>query len=136
MNRRREKVATCLDAVLIMKEILFEQAIESKIWMLFLKEKRKAHSVLTFEIDGRIVYLELTPQSGKSNYGKEILFEGIEEFVSFWEQQGYIVSDITDVCTPGANPDFFQPADPAYVFITDKIIGIQPHQIVSGSFRK
>ena len=65
------------------------------------------YSVLTFEIDGRIVYLELTPQSGKSNYGKEILFEGIEEFVSFWEQQGYIVSDITDVCTPGANPDFF-----------------------------
>lgn len=104
---RREKVATCLDAVLIMKEILFEQAIESKIWMLFLKEKRKAHSVLTFEIDGRIVYLELTPQSGKSNYGKEILFEGMDQFVSYWEQQGYIVSDITDVCTPGANPDFF-----------------------------
>lgn len=90
-----------------MKEILSEQTIESRIWMLFLKEKRKVHSVLTFEIDGKIVYLELTPQSGKSNYGKEILFEGIEEFVSFWEQQGFTVSDITDKCTPGANPDFF-----------------------------
>lgn len=104
---RREKVATCLDAVLIMKEILSEQDIESKIWMLFLKEKGKVHSVLTFEIDGKIVYLELTPQFRKSNYGKEILFEGIEEFFSYWEQQGYIVSDITDMCKPGANPDFF-----------------------------
>lgn len=104
---RREKVATCLDAVLIMKEILLEQAVESKIWMIFIKEKRKVHSVLTFEIDGKIVYLELTPQSGKSNYGKEILFDRIEEFVSYWEQQGYIVRDITDECTVGTNPTFF-----------------------------
>lgn len=58
-------------------------------------------------MDEKIVYLELTPQSGKSNYGKEILFESIEEFVSYWEQQGYIVSDITELCVPGANPTFF-----------------------------
>ena len=107
MVSRREKVATCLDTVLIMKEILFEQDVESKIWMLFLREKRKVHSVLTFEMDEKIVYLELTPQSGKSNYGKEILFESIEGFVSYWEQQGYIVSDITELCVPGANPTSF-----------------------------
>lgn len=104
---KREKVATCLDAVLIMKEILSEQDIACKIWMIFQKEKRKVHSVLTFELEGMLVYLELTPQSGKSNYGKELLFGNEKEFFSYWEKQGYIVSDITSMCTLGENPSFF-----------------------------
>ena len=59
------------DVILIETYKMFSSAKQSAIPLLY--------SVLTFEIDGRIVYLELTPQSGKSNYGKEILFEGIEE---------------------------------------------------------
>ena len=104
---KREKVATCLDAVLIMKEILLNRDIESKIWMIFQEERKKVHSVLSFELLGQVVYLELTPQSGKKNYGKEILFGSEEEFVEYWEEQNYLVREITHLCEPGAEPTFF-----------------------------
>jgi len=35
------------------------------------------------------------------------LFGNEKEFFSYWEKQGYIVSDITSMCTPGENPSFF-----------------------------
>ena len=104
---KREKVATCLDAVLIMKEILLNRDIESKIWMIFQEERKKVHSVLSFELLGQVVYLELTPQSGNKNYGKEILFGSEEEFVEYWEEQNYLVREITHLCEPGAEPTFF-----------------------------
>lgn len=104
---RREKVGTCLDAVLVMKEILSGQGIESKVRMIFQREKKKVHAVLSFELSEKVIYLELTPQSGKPNYGKELIFESEEEFIEYWEQQNYLVQDITEVCKPGANPSFF-----------------------------
>ncbi len=104
---KREKVATCLDTVLVMKEILDKQNIESKIWMIFQKEKKKVHAILTFELLSQVVYLELTPQSGKSNYGKELLFADEEELSRYWTEQGYQIQDITGICIPGAEPSFF-----------------------------
>ena len=104
---KREKVATCLDAVMVMKDILDKQSIESKIWMIFQKEKKKVHAILTFELLSEVVYLELTPQSGKANYGKELLFADEEELLGYWIEQGYLVQDITSICKPGADPSFF-----------------------------
>ena len=104
---RKEKVATCLDAVMVMRELLSGNGISSRIWMVFQKEKRKPHSVLSFVIGGVLVYLELTPQSGKKNYAKELLFESESEFIRYWEDMGYTVHEITDVCLPGRKPYFF-----------------------------
>lgn len=105
---RREKVATCLDAVLVMKEILSANGIGSKIWMICQRESRKCHAVLTFVIGGTVVYLELTPQSGKENYGKALFFESERAFISYWEGANNLVREITDVCVPGEKPDFFE----------------------------
>ena len=104
---RKEKVGTCLDAVLVMKELLKEAGKDSKIWMLFQKEQKKFHSVLTFEVDDEIVYLELTPQSGKENYGKELVFNSEDAFHQYWEKMNYTVQEITETCVPGIKPDFF-----------------------------
>lgn len=104
---RREKVATCLDAVVVMKDILKLKNIDSTIWMIYKKEKHKVHSVLTFEISDKVVYLELTPQSGKANYGKEILFDSVKDFEDYWINQGYILKNIDALCIPGVNPSFF-----------------------------
>ena len=96
--RKREKVATCLDAVLVMKDILDQQGIGSKIWMICQVEKKKVHSILTFESSSRVIYLELTPQSGKPNYGKELLFADEEELAGYWKERGYFIQDITNIC--------------------------------------
>lgn len=103
----REKAGTCLDAVLVMKALLNSQGIESKIWMIYQPEKKKVHSILTFELLSQVIYLELTPQSGKPNYGKEMLFSNEEDFTGYWEKQGYLIQEITDICIPGADPAFF-----------------------------
>ena len=42
---RREKVATCLDAVLVMEDILNGQDIESKIWMIYQTEKESSFRI-------------------------------------------------------------------------------------------
>ena len=104
---KREKVATCLDAVLVMKEILCANCIDSKIWMIFQREKKKCHAVLTFVIDGTVVYLELTPQSGKENYGEELFFINQKAFIDYWKEMNYVVQEITDACIIGSKPDFF-----------------------------
>ena len=103
---RKEKVGTCLDAVLVMKELLREAGKDGKIWMLFQKERKKFHSVLTFEVDDEIVYLELTPQSGKENYGKELVFDREDAFHQYWEEMNYTVQEITETCIPGIKPEF------------------------------
>ena len=104
---RKAKAATCLDAVLVMKEILSENGIGSRIWMVFDRERKKPHAVLTFTADQAVVYLELTPQSGKENYGKELVFENGDAFLRCWEQKNCLVREITDLCVPGRKPDFF-----------------------------
>ena len=85
----REKIGTCIDAVVVMKAILDERNICNKIWLLYSKEKNKAHTVLTFEAENKTVYLELTPQSGKPWYGKEIIYSCEEEFLEENEKNNY-----------------------------------------------
>jgi len=103
----REKIGTCVDAVLVMKQLLDKHNISSKIWMLYNKEKRKVHAVLTFGSDGKVIYLELTPQSSKACYGKEIVYDDEQSFLKEYEKKNYEVSDVTDAVVIGQQPDFF-----------------------------
>ena len=102
----KEKIGTCVDAVLVMKRILDIHGIPSKIWLLYNKMKNKVHTVLTFEAESKVVYLELTPQSGKAWYGKELVYEDEQMFLQELEKQNYEVSDVTDSIRIGQQPKF------------------------------
>ena len=79
---------------------------ESKIWILYNKKKNKVHTILTFETEHKIVYLELTPQSSKSWYGQEILYSSEQELMQEYEDNGYDISDVTNLITVGQRPYF------------------------------
>ncbi len=102
----QEKVATCVDAVVVMKYLLDMQKVPSKIWMLYNPKKNKVHTVLTFVTEGMLVYLELTPQSSKECYGKELVYADECEFLQDFEQKGYEVSDVTERVFVGERPMF------------------------------
>ncbi len=78
----REKIGTCIDITLLMKTMLASCGISSKIWRLHYLQRNKFHAILTFEAESKVVYLELTPQSQKPWYGKEILYENEEKLIS------------------------------------------------------
>ena len=92
---RREKIGTCVEAALMMRQLLAECGVSSKIWLLYNREKHKVHTIATFEAEGKVVYLELTPQSSKTWYGKEIVYADEEEFLTEY-RKNYDVSDVTD----------------------------------------
>ena len=100
----QEKIGTCIDACLVMKYILNEYEISSKIWLLHEKNKNKVHTILTFEAENKIVYLELTPQSNKPNYGKEILFDSIEQLLVKFKNNGIDIENVTDQLIIGEQP--------------------------------
>ena len=102
----QEKTGTCVDAVLVMKYILDMHGFSSKIWLLYNKAKNKVHTVLTFEAEGKVVYLELTPQSGKTWYGKELVYNDEQTFLSELMKQKYEISDVTDFIRIGQQPTF------------------------------
>lgn len=102
----QEKIGTCVDAVLVMKWLLDKHNIPNKIWLLYNKKKNKVHTILTFESEDKIVYLELTPQSSKEWYGKEIVYSGEQEFLLEYENNGYDISDVTDAIIIGEQPGF------------------------------
>ncbi|MBQ8622896.1 MAG: hypothetical protein IJ424_00735 [Oscillospiraceae bacterium] len=102
----KEKIGTCIDAVVVMRSILDEHNICNKIWLLFNKEKNKAHTVLTFEAESKTVYLELTPQSAKPWYGKEIIYSCEQDFLKEYKENGYDVSEVTDFVVIGRAPKF------------------------------
>lgn len=101
-----EKTGTCIDTVIVMKSILDKLNIQSKIWLLFNKEKNKVHTILTFEAENKIVYLELTPQSSKTWYGQEIIYENEQEIVQEYEEDGYEITDVTELIIVGERPYF------------------------------
>ena len=103
---RSEKVGTCIDAVLVMQQILNERNVPSKIWLLYQKEKNKVHTVLTFAAEGKTVYLELTPQSSKPWYGQEIVYENEQAFLQAQQRGGNEVTDVTDKVIVGERPYF------------------------------
>lgn len=103
---RSEKVGTCIDAVLVMQQMLNECNVPSKIWLLYQKEKNKVHTVLTFAAEGKTVYLELTPQSSKPWYGQEIVYENEQAFLQAQQNNGNEVTDVTEKVIVGERPHF------------------------------
>ena len=105
-DTKKAKVGTCNDIVVLMKAILDEQSVPCKIWLLHNRQKGKFHTVLTFYIDNKTIYLELTPQSTKPWYGKEIVFDNEQSFISEYSKEGCEVIDITDSVVVGGAPEF------------------------------
>lgn len=103
---KKEKIGTCIDAVIVMRQILDGYNVPSKIWLLYNKTKNKVHTILTFEAESKIVYLELTPQSSKPWYGKEIVYENERTFLQAQEMKGNEVFDVTDQIVIGERPYF------------------------------
>lgn len=102
----QEKIGTCVDAVSVMKYFLDRHCVSSKIWLLYSKAKNKVHTVLTFEAEGKVVYLELTPQSSKAWYGKELVYDDEQMFLQEFVKQNYEVTDVTDFVRIGQQPKF------------------------------
>ena len=106
IDTMREKIGTCNDVVLVMKKILDEYKIENKIWLLYKKVNNKVHTILTFNMSDKTIYLELTPQSNKPYYGKEIIYNNENELKKEFQNQGYDVIDITNDIVVGELPKF------------------------------
>ncbi|MBO7448907.1 MAG: hypothetical protein J6U54_00940 [Clostridiales bacterium] len=105
-DTRQSKVGTCNDAVVLMRSILDEYCISSKIWLLHDRNNGKFHTVLTFYLEDKVIYLELTPQSGKPCYGKELVFDSEQSFMAGYINDGCEVIDVTDSVIIGEAPDF------------------------------
>ncbi len=102
----KEKIGTCIDAVLVMKSILDKLGVSCKIWLLHNKKKNKMHTILTFLAEDKIVYLELTPQSSKKWYGKEIIYSNEQALLQEHKNNGYDIFDVTDLIIIGEQPLF------------------------------
>ena len=105
-DTRQAKVGTCNDIVVLMKDILDEVSVPSKIWLLHDTQHGKFHTVLTFYIENKTIYLELTPQSSKPWYGKEIVFDNEQGFISEYSKDGCEAIEITDSVVIGEKPEF------------------------------
>ena len=103
---KQTKVGTCIDAVLVMRQTLATYNIPNKIWLLYHPQKNKVHTIITFEAEGKIVYLELTPQSSKPWYGKELVYDDEDAFLQAQEKDGYEIFDVTDQVIIGERPYF------------------------------
>ena len=106
IDTMREKIGTCNDVVLVMKKILDDEKIQSKIWLLYKKVNNKVHTILTFNVSDKTIYLELTPRSNKPYYGKEIIYNNEDELNKEFQKQGYDVIDITNDIAPEEYPEF------------------------------
>ncbi len=105
-DTRRAKVGTCNDIVVLMKAILDEQSVPSKIWLLHDRLHGMFHTVLTFCAEDKTIYLELTPRSAKPWYGKEIVFDNEQCFISEYSKDACEVIEITDSVVIGEAPEF------------------------------
>ena len=101
----KEKIGTCIDAVMVMKSILDEINVQSKIWLLYHNAKRTPHTILTFEAEKKLVYLELTPQSNKPWYGKEIIFNDERDRVKEFREKDFIIIEVTEKIIIGDHSD-------------------------------
>ena len=102
----QEKIGTCVDTVVVMKHLLDAQKVSSKIWLLYNPMKNKVHTVLTFKVERMVVYLELTPQSSKDCYGKELVYADESEFLQGYVDRGFEVSEVTERVVVGERPEF------------------------------
>jgi hypothetical protein len=51
---------------------------------------------VTFDSEEKVIYVELTPESSKSWYGQEIIYDNENDFISFFSNQNYEVTDVTE----------------------------------------
>ena len=102
----KAKVGTCNDVVVLMRSILDDLGIPSKIWVLHDKQNSRLHTVLTFFLESKTVYLELTPQYEKPWYGKEIVFDSEKGFIDEYSKDNCEVIDVTGEVFIGKAPDF------------------------------
>ena len=102
----KEKIGTCIDAVVVMKSILDKRNVPCKIWLLHDKKKSKLHTILTFSAEDKIVYLELTPLSSKKWYGQEIIYSNEQALLQEYGDDGHDISDVTDRVIIGERPLF------------------------------
>lgn len=102
----REKIGTCNDAVVLMKAILDEQDVPCKIWLLHNKNNSKMHTILTFYAENKVVYPELTPQSSKPWYGKEIIYDNEQALLDEYKKNNYEIVDVTEHVIIGEAPEF------------------------------
>ncbi len=100
------KVGTCNDVVVLMRSMLDEHGVPSKIWLLHDKQNGKIHTVLTFFLENKTVYLELTPQSGRPWYGQELIFDSERSFLDAYTQDNCEAIDVTDAVFIGKAPAF------------------------------
>ena len=102
----RERIGTCVDTVAAMRALLREKGVPCRVWLTTDAARGKAHTVCTFEAEGRTVYLELTPQSSKPWYGREIVYDDAQAFLDACAKAGLTVKDVTDALAPGKRPLF------------------------------
>ena len=98
---RKERIGTCIDSVLVMQALMKEYGVPSRIYLLCQREK--PHTVLTFQAEGKTVYLELTPSSSRPNYAKELIYADEAEWKEAWNKT-HLISEITDILKPGIRP--------------------------------
>lgn len=105
-DTKREKIGTCIDACILMREMLCSIFIDSHIWLICHREKGSVHTIITFESEQKSVYLELTPQSRKDWYGKEIIYPSLEDFVAEFNNNGFDIFNVTDDIIVSEAPSF------------------------------
>lgn len=105
-DTKREKIGTCIDACMLMKEMLRDISVEGRIWLICHRKKGSVHTILSFDADGKTVYLELTPQSSKPWYGKEIVYDTKDAMLTDFDKNGYDITDVTEEIIIGEAPMF------------------------------
>ncbi len=100
-----QKIATCIDSVLVMGTILDSLSVSYKIWLPHSAKDNYSHTILTFEAESKIVYLELTPQSNKPWYGKEIVYNNEQELIEAFSKNNQKITDVTNKIHIGNFPD-------------------------------
>ena len=107
-------ISVQLESALRKKEYKEEQIAQAYGILSEKKKKQKTPviilasviAVLTFYLEDKFIYLELTPQSGKPCYGKELVFDSEQSFMAGYINDGCEVIDVTDSVIIGEAPDF------------------------------
>lgn len=61
----RERIGAWIDIAVLIRTMRADRGVSSKIWLLHYTQRNAFHAILTFEAEGGVVDLKLTPQSRK-----------------------------------------------------------------------
>ena len=79
---------------------------ENAFWLPDYARGKKFHTILTFQAENQVIYLELTPQSRKPWYGKELLYASEAQLISEYRKTDCELTDVTDSVRAGSTPEF------------------------------